>query len=68
MLWRTHGIASLGFYELNQGAIMANLMGKRYQCSTCEALVLVTKAGDGELVCHGQPMEVATTKPLPSSD
>ncbi len=47
---------------------MANLMGKRYQCSTCEALVLVTKAGDGELVCHGQPMEVATTKPLPSSD
>ncbi|MET0275931.1 MAG: desulfoferrodoxin [Acidimicrobiia bacterium] len=31
---------------------MANQMGKRYTCSVCEATVLVTKAGDGELVCH----------------
>ena len=29
-----------------------NLMGKRYTCSVCEATVLVTKAGDGELTCH----------------
>ena len=28
---------------------MANQMGKRYVCGTCEATVLVTKAGDGEL-------------------
>ena len=47
---------------------MANLLGKRYQCSECEVTVLVTKAGDGELVCHGKPMEIATAKPLPSSD
>jgi desulfoferrodoxin-like iron-binding protein len=47
---------------------VANLMGKRYQCSVCEATVLVTKAGDGELVCHGQTMEVVQAKPLPSSD
>jgi len=47
---------------------MANLLGKRYQCGECEATVLVTKAGDGELACHGQPMEVAQAKPLPSSD
>jgi desulfoferrodoxin-like iron-binding protein len=47
---------------------MANLLGKRYTCSECEVTVLVTKAGDGELVCHGQPMEIATAKPLPSSD
>ena len=47
---------------------MANLLGKRYQCGECEATVLVTKAGDGELVCHGKPMEIATAKPLPSSD
>ena len=36
---------------------MANLLGKRYVCGECEATVLVTKAGDGELTCHGQPME-----------
>ncbi len=47
---------------------MSNLLGKRYQCAVCEAIVLVTKAGDGELRCHGQPMEVAQAKPLPSSD
>ena len=47
---------------------MANLLGKRYQCSVCEATVLVTKAGAGELECHGQVMAVAQAKPLPSSD
>jgi desulfoferrodoxin-like iron-binding protein len=47
---------------------MANLLGKRYQCAVCEATVLVTKPGDGELVCHGQVMAVAQAKPLPSSD
>ena len=47
---------------------MANLMGKRYTCAVCEATVLVTKAGDGELECHGQIMEIAAAKPLPSSD
>ena len=45
-----------------------NLMGKRYTCSVCDATVLVTKAGEGELMCHDQPMEVAGAKPLPSSD
>jgi desulfoferrodoxin-like iron-binding protein len=47
---------------------MGNLLGKRYQCEVCEATVLVTKAGEGELTCHGQPMGVAQAKPLPSSD
>ena len=47
---------------------MANHLGKRYTCAECEATVLVTKAGDGELRCHEQPMEVAQAKPLPSSD
>ena len=41
---------------------MANLMGKRYTCAVCEATVLVTKAGDGELSCHGQAMEIAHGK------
>jgi hypothetical protein len=47
---------------------MANLLGKRYQCAVCEATVLVTKAGDGEIRCHGEVMAVAQAKPLPSSD
>jgi Desulfoferrodoxin, N-terminal domain len=47
---------------------MANQMGKRYTCAECEATVLVTKAGTGELSCHGKAMELATAKPLPSSD
>jgi hypothetical protein len=47
---------------------MANTLGKRYQCTECEAQVLVTKAGDGELTCHDKPMELQAPKPLPSSD
>ena len=47
---------------------MANQMGKRYTCSVCEATVLVTKAGDGELSATAQAMEIAQAKPLPSSD
>jgi len=47
---------------------VANLLGKRYTCPTCEGQVLVTKPGDGTLECHGQPMEVLQPKPLPSSD
>lgn len=44
----------LGRYERN----MANQMGKRYSCATCGAEVVVTKAGDGGLKCHDQPMAV----------
>ena len=47
---------------------MANALGKRYHCATCDAQVLVTKAGAGALECHGQPMELMQPKPLPSSD
>ena len=47
---------------------MANQMGKRYTCTVCEATVLVTKAGEGELMCHGQVMGMPAAAPLPSSD
>jgi desulfoferrodoxin-like iron-binding protein len=47
---------------------VANQMGKRYACGVCEATVLVTKPGDGALTCHGQPMELPSAAPLPSSD
>jgi hypothetical protein len=47
---------------------MANTLGKRYQCAKCDAQILVTKAGDGELECHGEKMQLLQPKPLPSSD
>jgi hypothetical protein len=47
---------------------MPNQLGKRYTCATCGATVLVTKAGEGGVHCHDQPMEQHQAKPLPSSD
>ena len=47
---------------------MPNVLGKRYVCAECDAQILVTKAGDGGLECHGQPMTILAPKPLPSSD
>jgi desulfoferrodoxin-like iron-binding protein len=37
---------------------MANQTGKRYECKKCGAINLVTKGGDGEIKCCGQPMEI----------
>jgi desulfoferrodoxin-like iron-binding protein len=37
---------------------MANQAGKRYICKKCGAEVIVTRAGNGALVCCGQPMEI----------
>lgn len=36
---------------------MANQVGKRYQCSKCSTEMIVTKGGEGQIVCCGQPME-----------
>ena len=47
---------------------MANQLGKRYLCEICKTEVLITKAGDGEVECCGQPMTVQEPRPLPSSD
>ena len=47
---------------------MPNNLGKRYECAECGGTVLVTKAGDGGIECHGQPMGLMQAKPLPSSD
>jgi desulfoferrodoxin-like iron-binding protein len=32
--------------------------GEKYRCNICGNEVVVTKAGGGELVCCGQPMEL----------
>jgi len=37
---------------------MANQIGKRYHCEKCGSEFIVTKAGNGDLNCCGQPMEL----------
>ena len=36
---------------------VANQVGKRYQCTKCGTEMIVTKGGDGEIGCCGQPMQ-----------
>jgi desulfoferrodoxin-like iron-binding protein len=38
------------------GATVANETGKRYACPSCGAEVIVTKGGDGQVRCCGDPM------------
>ncbi len=47
---------------------MSNQLGKRYQCEKCGSEVLCIKAGEGEAVCCGVPMQVMQPKVLPSAD
>lgn len=47
---------------------MANLLGKRLTCPKCGGQVLVTKGGDGQVQCCGEPMQSVKAKPLPSAD
>jgi hypothetical protein len=35
---------------------LANQVGKRYQCGKCNTEMIVTKGGDGDITCCGQPM------------
>lgn len=37
---------------------MANQVGKRYQCTKCGSEMIVTKGGEGTLVCCGEPMQI----------
>ncbi len=47
---------------------MALQVGKRYKCVSCGAEALITKPGDGELLCCNQAMELVQPKTTPSSD
>lgn len=40
---------------------MPNVVGKRYMCRVCGSEFIVTKGGDGCLVCHGEPMQLKDT-------
>lgn len=35
---------------------MANQLGKRYKCLSCNSEFIVTRAGAGTISCCGQPM------------
>jgi len=37
---------------------MAVKVGTRYVCPKCGSEFIVTRAGEGELKCHGEPMQV----------
>jgi len=50
------------------GHKVANQLGKRYRCQKCGTEALCTKAGDGQVTCCGQEMEVQEARPIPSSD
>ena len=45
-----------------------NQVGKRYRCEACGTQVICVKKGEGRFGCHGQPMVLQSSKPLPSSD
>lgn len=36
---------------------MANVVGKRYACKKCKSEFIVTRGGEGAIVCCGEPME-----------
>jgi Desulfoferrodoxin, N-terminal domain len=50
------------------GQASGNLVGKRYHCETCATEVICVKAGSGQIVCHGRPMDLLAAKPLPATD
>lgn len=37
---------------------MANVAGKRYFCENCKSEFIVTKAGEGAMICCAQPMKM----------
>lgn len=41
---------------------MANQVGKRYVCSKCDSEFIVTREGEGTLVCCGKPLETKGTE------
>lgn len=46
-----------GVSEIHGRDAVANQVGKRYQCTKCNSEMIVTKAGEGQLSCCGQPMQ-----------
>ena len=58
-----------GFDTKIKGAsIMANQLGKRFECRVCGTEILCTKAGEGAVTCCNQPMELKKPAALPTAD
>ncbi|MQG21155.1 MAG: hypothetical protein FI725_04005 [SAR202 cluster bacterium] len=47
---------------------MAVQLGKRYECEKCGTQALATKAGDGELKCCEEEMNLQGQRRVPSAD
>jgi superoxide reductase len=48
--------------HLNKWRTGMTKVGEVYKCETCGNVVEVKKAGDGELVCCGEPMKKQQVK------
>ncbi len=50
--------------ERQEGDRMVNVQkaGEVYRCNVCGNVVLVSEAGGGELVCHGEPMQLVAVQ------
>jgi desulfoferrodoxin-like iron-binding protein len=40
--------------------------GEVYRCNVCGNVVQVTEAGGGEIICHGDPMQLIETQEIKS--
>jgi hypothetical protein len=65
MVGRDDEVVPGGVEPGSEGSV---LLGKRYVDEAGSIEVLCTKPGDGALALDGQPLEVKSAKPLPSSD
>jgi desulfoferrodoxin-like iron-binding protein len=51
---------NLNGHFVREGSTMVNVQnaGEMYRCRVCGNVVIVREAGGGELVCHGEPMQL----------
>jgi len=54
--------------SVQAGADGGSELGKRYTDASGKLEVLVTRAGQGTLALHGEPLALKDAKPLPASD
>jgi desulfoferrodoxin-like iron-binding protein len=50
-------LSTVKIYSERRTTMNVKKVGEKYRCNICGNEVTVTKAGGGELVCCGEPME-----------
>jgi len=45
-------------YRRMMGMVNVQKAGEVYRCNVCGNVVIVREAGGGEMVCHGEPMQL----------